>query len=531
MSAMRLGVALATYLGVAKAEQEEGHMSSEQHRAMMLATSFLLSAVCVFASDPPSSPTRAVRRSTFTPAAAPAGTERRLSPPTTLMPSVQVDVYFTQESSAKPAGFERTTAGELWFLEVRSSGYSNLVHLLPAMLADSSFDMNPTQTSVAPDTYSAAPPSVFTVPPRKATAASVTNMVNGDSSGAFVRYQIPTSGSWACDLEARDDLFFTERDMAKIGRYDPGSSQFEEWDTPTPASYPVGLLAHGDTVFFIERDSRRLGRLAVSDSEITEWDIPNTEGGWPGYPGLDRDSIGNLWLTCRLASHLLVKVEIGTGDTARFSEWTIPETTDFGPTDVVVDLDGRVWYSISGIDTSKIGVLDPVEQKYREWRVPGENAHVYYLELDVDGCVWFGVNGGSAVSRLSPSENEFATYAIGISQGYVYDFTLDGKGNVWVACYDDYALLKFSGIAAGVYDQEVPRESADGLAVWPNPFSSRVHCPSLWKYSVFNQSGRLVAEIRDGAWDGRGLNGRELCAGVYFITSDVSKPVAVVKLR
>jgi len=230
-------------------------MGSKQHRTTLLATSVLISAVCVLASEPPSRTARATRRPASTSSAAPAGTEHRRTSPATLMPAVQVDVYYTRQSGAKPVGFERTDAGELWFLEAPGSGFGNLVHLLPAVPADSSFEMSPTQTSVAPDTYSATPPSVFTVPPRKAAAGSVVNTVSGDSSGAFVRYQIPTTNSWACDLEARDALFFTERDVAKVGRFDPGSSQFEEWDIPTPNSDPVGLLALGDTVFFVEADS------------------------------------------------------------------------------------------------------------------------------------------------------------------------------------------------------------------------------------------------------------------------------------
>jgi len=305
--------------------------------------------------------------------------------------------------------------------------------------------------------------------------------------------------------------------------------------SPTPESYPVGLLARGDTVFFVETFSSRLGRLVVSDSEVTEWDIPNTSGGWPGYPGLDRDSIGNLWLTCSQGPHLLVEIEIGPGDSARFSEWTVPGAPTYGPMDVAVDRDGGVWYSIQGLDprwdSSKIGVLDPVRQEYREWRLPGGGTGAFYLEPDAEGCVWVGEPHGSAVARLSPSENEVTTYPIGLPQGYVYDFTLDGKGNLWVACYEDYALLKFSGVAPGVCEGQEPRDSDDRLVVWPNPFSSRVHCPPLLKCSVFDQSGRLVAEIRNGVWDGRGLDGTELCAGVYVITAGVREPVAVVKLR
>ncbi len=506
-------------------------MRSKQHRVPLLGTSVLLSALCVIASEPPSGFSRTARRLVRAETAAPAKTERGGVSQATPMPAVQVDVYFTQGSPARPVGFQKDDAGELWFLETPESGYGNLVHLLADTPADSSFEMSPTQTSVAPDTYSATQPSVFTMSPRKSAASSVANTVSGDSAGAFIRYQIPTIDGWACDLEARDDLFFTERYAARIGRFDPESSRFEEWDVPTPNSYPVGLLVAGDTVFFVEADSCRLGRLVVSDSSITEWDIPNAGYDNTGYPGLDRDGAGNLWLTSKLAPHLLVEVEIGAGDTARFSEWAVPGFSSEGPIDVVLDRDGRAWYSINRGDTNKIGVLDPAGQQYREWSVSDTDAGVYYLELDPDGCVWVGETHGSAVARLSPSANEVTTYPTILSHEYVYDFALDDKGNVWVACYYDCALLKLSGVASGVLEREVPRGSGDRLVVWPNPFSSRVHFPPSLRCSVFDQCGRLVAAVRNGTWDGRGPDGRELRAGVYFVTSGAKRPVAVVKLR
>jgi streptogramin lyase len=346
---------------------------------------------------------------------------------------------------------------------------------------------------------------------------------------------VPTADAWACDLEAHDVLFFTERDPSKIGRFDPSSRRFDEWDVPTSHGYPVGLLAFGDTVFFVEAWSCRLGRLVTTSGQFTEWTIPNATPDWTGYPGLDRDTAGHVWLTNSQDLSLLVEVAIGAGDTAEFREWTVPGSPFCGPMDVVADGDGRIWYSIEAQDengdTSKVGVLDPARQEYQEWQLPYEGAAPYYLELDAGGYVWVGENGGAAVGRLSPSENEFTTYPIGISQGYIYDYTLDGRGNLWVACYDDRALVKFSCVATGVSERRGLRPSDDRLAVWPNPFSSRVHCPPLLKCSVFDRCGRLVAEVRNGVWDGRGLDGREVGAGVYVITAGAGGPVAVVKLR
>jgi streptogramin lyase len=506
-------------------------MRSKQYRTTLLATSVLLSAVCVLASEPPPGLNRTARRLVSPETAAPSVTERGPLSPATVMPAVQVDVYFTQGSPARPVGFQKNEAGELWFLEVPALGYGNLVHLLPAVPADSSFEMNPTRTSVAPDTYRALPPKKCTAPPRRSSATSVETTVSGDSSGAFIRYQIPTANGWACDLEAHDNMVFTERDAAKIGVFDPAASQFAEWDVPAQLTYPVGVLACGDTVFFVEADSCRLGRLVTSDSVITEWDIPGTSYGSAGYPGLDRDRDGDLWLTCSQGPRLLVEIEIGTGDTASIFEWDVPGNANGELRDVAVDSDGMVWYSVSGADTCRIGVLDPAGESHREWRVPGENTDAYYLELDTHGYVWLGENDGAAVARLSPADDEFATYPIGISHGYVYDYALDGDGNVWVGCYDDCALLRFSSIYTGVNEGLGPRDSDGGLVVWPNPFISHVHCPPLLKCSVFDQSGRLVAEVRNGTWDGRGTDGRELRAGVYFVTSGAGKPAAVVKLK
>lgn len=485
-------------------------MGSE-HRTVLLAAFILLAVSNVLASELPSRVAAATR-----------------------LPSVQADVYFTGQVEAGPLGFERSNAGELWFLETPEIGTGFLTRLLPDVPGDSSFQVDPAQVNVAPDTYSATPPSVTRVTPRRSTQASVTFPVTGDSGGAFVRYQLPTADAWACDLEAHDFLFFTERNPSKIGRFDPSSSLADEWDVPTRDGFPVGLLAFGDTVYFVEAWSCLLGRLVTTAGQFTEWTIPNATPDWTGYPGLDRDNTGHLWLTNSRNGNMLVEVEIGAGDTAAFNEWTVPGSPFSGPMDVMAD-DGRLWYTIEAQDengdTSKVGVLDPVRQEYREWRLPDEGAAPYYLELGADGAVWIGENGGAAVTRLSPSENEFTTYPVNISQGYIYDYTLDGKGNLWVACYDDHALVKLSGVATGVSERPGLRPASDRLAVWPNPFSSRVHCPPRLECSVFDRGGRLVAEVRNGVWDGSGLDGRQVGAGVYIITAGAGEPVAVVKLR
>ena len=75
------------------------------------------------------------------------------------------------------------------------------------------------------------------------------------------------------------------------------------------------------------------------------------------------------------------------------------------------------------------------------------------------------------------------------------------------------------------------------LEVYPNPFRQKttIHCEvnktQNISLEIYDLSGRLVATINKGIWNGKNLNGKEVQSGIYFLKAKGYKPVRIVKLR
>ena len=66
-------------------------------------------------------------------------------------------------------------------------------------------------------------------------------------------HRIPTSGSKPyIAVEGRDRcLWFCESGASKIGRFDPKTYGFKEFDLPTPNATPIGIVEGPDGAFGI----------------------------------------------------------------------------------------------------------------------------------------------------------------------------------------------------------------------------------------------------------------------------------------
>ena len=77
-------------------------------------------------------------------------------------------------------------------------------------------------------------------------------------------HRIPTAGSKPyIAVEGRDGcLWFCESGASKIGRFDPKTYAFKEFDLPTPNATPIGIIEGPDGAFwFAEKTGNKIGRI------------------------------------------------------------------------------------------------------------------------------------------------------------------------------------------------------------------------------------------------------------------------------
>src|SRR5262249_48381410 len=141
------------------------------------------------------------------------------------------------------------------------------------------------------------------------------------------------------------------------------------------------------------------------------------------------------------------------------TEYGLPRK-EIQPHDVIVDLDGMVWYSHRG--EQFLSKLDPKTGKVTDYPIPvlkpDHPKGTLDLEVDADGYLWIGMmyQGGMArfdrkteQFRIYPVPKEWQTDATQQSHCWVAGFKADGK--VWVKNSDRSQVMKLDPVS-GQYE-------------------------------------------------------------------------------
>lgn len=223
--------------------------------------------------------------------------------------------------------------------------------------------------------------------------------------------------------EATGLVYYADSNTSCIGELDPTSMEYRAWPTPTPGSYPHGLVVDEQgRVFYTAQDSDRIGRLMPSDDAIEDFPVaaagPHTptlhqgsvwftaqQGGQYGrfdretgdaqiYPFEDTASRpygmwpapdGSLWVAL-FGVNRLARIDTSMEPPA-VEEFTLPNSAS-RPRRIAVDAAGRVWYT----DYSRrmLGMLDPAasqQERFAEFAMPG-GGQPYGIAIGPDGRVW-----------------------------------------------------------------------------------------------------------------------------------------------
>lgn len=380
--------------------------------------------------------------------------------------------------------------------------------------------------SVMPETATAVD-STWTSPPMSSIVVPTTRFASGDTLFGMTAWAV---SGLPVNIETRNSVWYTEIDSCAVAQFVPESALLSEWRAPTPGGFGlVGICPQAETVWYTNPDGDLLGRLVPAENEMCEWVVPGTGWGGVGWPGLDRDPEGKIWVTRRRDDHFIARVKVGTDDVAKFDLWYLPYRLYDGPCDVLVADDGRVWYSVTGVDSnyleSRIGRLDPATGRISEWSIPTPGAGPYYLELDAQGDCWFVESDSNRVGKLDPHQNTITEFSplLG-TEGTTYDFALDGTGSVWMTPFG-CGLVKIIGVVGIAEDSQNPLSTDSKLRFGTSIVHNVLNWPHRGNAALLDISGRKVAELKPGINDLSGI-----APSVYFVRSRAPSPITKIIL-
>lgn len=316
-------------------------------------------------------------------------------------------------------------------------------------------------------------------------------------------------------IDAGSAVWLTDMDSARVLRYEPETGTLAAWDALL-YGMPAGVLADGQETWFADAEGA-LYRLATATNAMKCWIAPGSGSFGLGWPGIDLDPAGNVWLARRRDQHYIVRTKVN-GDVAQFGIWTLPSEPADGPADVLVDGAGDAWYTIPGVDSGyvvgRIGRLSPETNVVTEWELPLPGSSPIKMRLDRAGNVFFVECNSCRVGRLDPRTNVLTEYVTLIeAETFGYYLALGSGGDVWHS-HGWGRLVRLPGIGAVAEGSSASRR-AHRVATVANETVWYTDGPRAELYGL---DGRRRAVLHRGTNDVRHLS-----PGVYLLREDTPR--------
>jgi virginiamycin B lyase len=298
---------------------------------------------------------------------------------------------------------------------------------------------------------SASPSPSISAPPSSAPLASASDepspsLALTPSALVFSSETFPVPpGTHPHDVAPAADggVWYTAQHTGRLGWLDPETGAIEE--TPLGAgSAPHGVIVGPDDAAWItDGGLNAIVRVDAASRAVTRFPLPaNTSGANLNTAAFDGDGI--LWFTgqsgwygrvdpatgavqvfasprgrgpygitatpegdlyyASLAGSYLGAIDTATGEVTVIE----PPTAGAGVRRAWSDSTGRIW--ISEWNAGQVGVYDPADGSWREWRLPGTSPQAYSVYVDELDVVWLTEFTADAIVRFDPLAETFQSF-------------------------------------------------------------------------------------------------------------------------
>lgn len=164
------------------------------------------------------------------------------------------------------------------------------------------------------------------------------------------------------------------------------------------------------------------GRLDPATGRMEVFDAPRGSGAY----GIATSPNGDVWFAS-LASSYIGRINPANGQVTVFD----PPTPRQGARRVWPDTKNRVW--VSEWNSGNLSMFDPAANRWRAWKLPGEQPKPYAVYVDDRDMVWVTdfQGDGNLIVRFDPTTEKFETYTL--AKNALVRQLLGRPGEVWGA--------------------------------------------------------------------------------------------------
>ena len=181
-------------------------------------------------------------------------------------------------------------------------------------------------------------------------------------------------------------LWFTVQGANMVGRLNPATGELALRNSPTSKSLPYGIMVNSKGVpFFVEFGANKIASIDPTSMVIREWTLPDPASR-PRRLAIDRQD--NIWYSDYSRGYL-GRLSPATSEA---KEWLSPAGPKSQPYGIAV-IDGKVWYSESGVQPNTVVMFDPATEKFQTWPIPSGGGVVRNVSVTKDGNLAMALSG------------------------------------------------------------------------------------------------------------------------------------------
>jgi|SRR5919201_4132439 virginiamycin B lyase len=195
----------------------------------------------------------------------------------------------------------------------------------------------------------------------------------------------------------------TDGGLNAIVRVDPVNEKVRLFLLPTASNYAnlnTATFDHNGVLWFTGQ-SGIYGRLDPAAGKVQVFNAP----GGPGPYGITTTPAGGIYYASLAGNHI-ARIDLKSQKATVIQ----PPTPDQGARRIWSDSHGLLW--VSEWNAGKLALYNPTTDKWREWRLPGNNPMPYAVYVDKNDMVWLSDFGSNAIVRFDPTKERFDVFVI-----------------------------------------------------------------------------------------------------------------------
>ena len=230
------------------------------------------------------------------------------------------------------------------------------------------------------------------------------------------------------DIDQNGKVWFTDTPNSMIGSFDPKTEKFETIEIPvldiiSEQSIPIAVKADfEDRIWVALVDKNRLLAYNQNTNKFDKFLTIETEESGPS--ALLVDDGGNVWFAEALAG----KIGVVDSKTFEITEF-VPDVPLNEPFALLFDKSGSLW--ISEHTGPGITKFDPILETFEHVKAPNPESLPFGLAIDKYDNIWFGQHVTDELAVYDPYNDQLIEVSIPTPESFTQFTTSDNDGNIW----------------------------------------------------------------------------------------------------